>query len=386
MNMRMLGDSVVESVVQTIEGGRLFRYDCKSPEESATALLEKKFAETFGFKYVLAMNSCSSGLFVSLLCAGVQPGDKVAIPAFTFIAVPSAIVHAGAQPVLVEVTEDYVLDVDDFEKKVNGGDVKALLLSYMRGRIPDLDRVLEICETYNVVLIEDAAHSLGVLWDGVQTGQFGLAAAFSAQSYKMIDGGEGGIFVTNDKETAYKAMMYTGAYEQNWQKHFGTQDDEALIKSMTHAYPAYNFRMSNLSAAALIPQLDQVDARVEHFNRNYNLLVDMLSDHPNVRVPQFHPKMRPAADSIQWEFVGLKEQQINAIQQHMQSAGYKMEIFTGENARCYWNWRFFKRVEECPFTRQLLQRTIDLRLRLHNTPQTIQETGKTVLAALAKVC
>ena len=384
--MQMIDDSVIESVIETIREGKLYRYDCHSPEESATAILEKKFAQTFGFKYAIAMNSCSSGLFTSMLCAGVKPGDKIAIPAFTFIAVPSAVVHAGAQPVLVEVTKDYVMDLDDFEQKVKSSDVKALMLSYMRGRVPDLDRVMEICQKYGVIFLEDAAHSLGVRWDGVQTGKFGLAAAFSAQSYKMIDGGEGGIMVTDDKETAYKAILYAGAYEQNWKKHFGTKEDEELLSEMSNSLPVYNFRMSNLSAAALIPQLDQVEARVEHFNQNYNLLVDMLRDNKHIRIPEFSPKMRPAADSIQWEFIGLSEKQINTIQKIVQDMGYKLEIFTGGNARCYWNWRFFEHQEECPYTKQLLKHTADMRLRLHNTPRTIQEIGKTLLAAIDVVC
>jgi dTDP-4-amino-4,6-dideoxygalactose transaminase len=382
--MKMINEQVKQSVQNVLDKERLFRYDCESAGESETALLEKKFAEVTGSKYAIAMNSCSSALFVSLLCAGVEAGDRVAVPAFTFIAVPSSIVHAGAQPVLIEVDENYVMDLDDFEKKVKDGSVKALMLSYMRGRMPDLDRVIELCNKYNVVFLEDSAHSLGILWKGVQTGTLGLAGSYSAQSYKMIDGGEGGIMVTDDKEVAFKAMLYAGCYEHNWKKHFGTEEDEAKLLEMTSSIPAYNFRMSNLSAAALIPQLDEVEARVENFNAKYNRLVEILSQSEHIRVPKFTEGMRPAADSVQWEFQGLSAEQIDAIKKDLAQNGVKIEVFTGSNARCFWNWTYFEQNEECPFTKDMLQRTVDMRLRLYLTIEDIEQIGQNVLDAIER--
>ncbi len=371
MVMKMINENVKKSVQNVLNKEKLFRYDCDSAHESEVSQLEKKFSEIVGTKYAIAMNSCSSALFVSLLCAGVKPFDKVAVPAFTFIAVPSAIVHAGAQPVLIEIDENYVMDLLDFENKIKDGSVKALMLSYMRGRMPNLDKVIELCKKYNVILLEDSAHSLGILWNGVQTGTFGLAGAYSAQSYKMIDGGEGGIMVTNDKNVAFKAMMYAGCYEHNWKKHFDTEEDEELLIKMTSSIPAYNFRMSNLSASALIPQLDEVEARVEHFNKNYNQLVDILSKNEHIRVPKFTEGVRPAADSVQWEFIDLSAEQIDTIKKDLAKNGVKIEVFTGANARCFWNWTYFEQNEECPFTRDILNRTVDMRLRLHLTKDDI---------------
>ena len=140
---RSLDEGIIASVVETLEQGRLFRYDCPSPSASPTALLEQAFAERLGVRYAVAVNSCSSGLFLTLLASGVGPGDEVLVPAFTFIAVPSAVVHAQARPVLVEMTDGYAVDPDDLERKITPR-TKALLLSYMRGYVPDLDRVVEI--------------------------------------------------------------------------------------------------------------------------------------------------------------------------------------------------------------------------------------------------
>jgi len=380
--MKMINDTVKESVLNVLEKQKLFRYDCDNAHESEVAQFEKIFAKKVGTEYAVAMNSCSSALFVSLLCAGVKPGDKVAVPAFTFIAVPSAIVHAGAQPVLIEIDENYVMDLNDFEEKVKNGDVKTLMLSYMRGRMPNVDEVIKLCDKYNITLLEDSAHSLGILWNGVQTGTFGLAGAYSAQSYKMIDGGEGGVMVTNDKDVAFKAMMYAGCYEHNWKKHFGTEDDEEKLLKMTSSIPAYNFRMSNLSAATIISQLDEVESRVEHFNKNYNQLVSIISKSKYIRIPKFTEGMRPAADSIQWEFQNLSAEEISNIKKDLASKGIKIEVFTGSNARCFWNWTYFEQNEECPFTRDILNRTVDMRLRLHLNIEDIEDIGNNMLESI----
>ena len=162
----LISSKVKDNVQKVLNTGRLFRYDCKSAEESETSLLERDFAKYIGCKYAIAMNSCSSALFISLLCAGVKPEDSVFIPAFTFAAVPSSVIHANAKPLLIDIDENYSIDPVDFEEKVkNNRDVKHLLLSYMRGYVPNLDEVCKICDEYGVSIIEDCAHSIGARWD-----------------------------------------------------------------------------------------------------------------------------------------------------------------------------------------------------------------------------
>ncbi len=377
--MKMLNDAVKSSVLETLNERKLFRYDCNTPEQSKVSIFEKEFSKYVGSKYAIAMSSCSSAMFVSLICAGIKSSDKIAIPAFTFIAVPSSIVHAGAQPVLIEVTKNYVIDLVDLEKKIKDGSVKALLLSYMRGRVPDLYKVQELCQQYNVILLEDAAHSLGVLFDTKQTGTFGLAGSYSTQSYKMLDGGEGGVLVTDDKDIAFKAMLYSGCYEHNWNKHFGTQDDVVKLKEMTNTIPAYNFRMSNLTAAVLIPQIKKINQRVEYLNNNYTALVNIISKSENIRIPQFADNVRPAADSIQWEFVNLSSQQIDEIIKNLNKIGIKIVVFNGSNARSFWNWSFFEQNEECPFTKELIKRSVDFRIEENLSFEDIKIIGNSIL-------
>lgn len=113
------------------------------------------------------------------MAMGLEQDDKVLLPAFTFVAVPSAIIHAGGKPTLVEISENYSICLDDLEKKIVETGAKFLVLSYMRGHVPDMDRLMEIVEKYDIQMLEDTAHALGVEWKGKQVGKFGKACAFS---------------------------------------------------------------------------------------------------------------------------------------------------------------------------------------------------------------
>ena len=137
-----------------------------SKEESEVSQVEDEFAAFTGHNFALGLNSCGSAIFLMLKCAGAEHGDKGRTNGFTFTAVPSAIVHAGCEPVYVETTPGYVVDVPDLVKKMDAHpDAKYFIVSHMRGKIASMDEVREACEARGVVLLEDCAHSLGVLWN-----------------------------------------------------------------------------------------------------------------------------------------------------------------------------------------------------------------------------
>lgn len=163
---------------------------------------------------------------------------------FTFAAVPSAVVHADCMPVLVEVGENYRLDMHDFEAKFSDG-IQAVLI----GHTSDMDQIKVLCYAKSVPLIEDAAHS--------GTGKIntiGKVGCFSFQSYKLVNGGKGDILITNDDLIA-RCIIMSDAYETNWQKHTIAS---AAFETYQDTLPLYNTRMSNLSAAVIRPQLAHV--------------------------------------------------------------------------------------------------------------------------------
>ncbi|MEL6171297.1 MAG: aminotransferase class I/II-fold pyridoxal phosphate-dependent enzyme, partial [Pseudomonadota bacterium] len=207
-----------------LQSGDLFRYT--APENAPVTLLEQEFATMMGTRYALAVSSCSAALFLSLKALGLSHGARVLIPAFTFAAVPSSVVHADCVPVLCEVGKNYRIDLADFEAKLTDR-IEAVIISHMRGHTSDMDAIMRLCDTRGIPVVEDAAHSLGTTWDGRKIGTIGRVGCFSFQSYKLINAGEGGIMVTDDADLVARAVIMSGAYEHNWSKHF-TAPDAAL--------------------------------------------------------------------------------------------------------------------------------------------------------------
>lgn len=346
-------------VERLLQSGDLFRYT--SADDAPVTLLEREFAEMMGSKYALAVASCSAALFLSLKALDLPRGAKVLIPAFTFAAVPSAVVHADCQPVLVEVAENYRIDMADFEAKLTD-DIAAVLISHMRGHTSDMDAILELAETRGIPVIEDAAHSLGTLWHGEKIGTLGKIGCFSFQSYKMVNAGEGGILITDDADLIARAIIMSGAYEHNWKKHPVVQD---RFGHWQNKLPLYNTRLSNLAAAIIRPQLDELPRRVRDGLENHNYVAGLLNGSPWLNVPDpLAPETR-APDSIQFNLVGFDtDAQARAFQDAAKERGVSVQVFglSQDNARAFWNWQFIGPQPELPQTRAMLMRACDVRL------------------------
>jgi dTDP-4-amino-4,6-dideoxygalactose transaminase len=148
--------AALAAVTDLLQSGDLFRY---TSDNAPVALLEAEFAALLGSRYALAVSSCSAALFLSLLALGLKPGARVLIPAFTFAAVPSSVVHAGMVPVLCECGDNYRIDLDHFRALLP--DVDAVMISHMRGHTSDMDAIMAACDAAGLPVIEDAAHSPG---------------------------------------------------------------------------------------------------------------------------------------------------------------------------------------------------------------------------------
>ena len=341
-----------------LQSGDLFRYT--SPEASPVALLEREFAHAIGVKYALAVSSCSAALFLSLKALDLPRDARVLIPAFTFAAVPSAVVHADCVPVLVEVGDDYRIDMADFEAKLSG-DIQAILISHMRGHTSDMDAIMALADGRGVPVIEDAAHSLGTTWNGRNIGTIGSLGCFSFQSYKLVNAGEGGILVTDDADLAARAVIMSGAYEHNWKKHPVLQDGFARWQNQL---PLYNTRLSNLSAAIIRPQIGLIGHRVSRGRRNHDYVAEILNQSPWFNVPAaLGPELR-APDSIQFNLIGMSDSETADFADAAAHRGVNVQIFglTQDNARAFWNWKFLGAQPELPKTRAMLMRACDIRL------------------------
>ena len=337
--------------------GDLFRYT--APDAAPVALLEREFADYMGAKFALAVSSCSSALFLSMRALDLKPGARVLIPAFTFAAVPSAVVHAGCQPVLCEIGSNYRIDLNDFHKKI--GSVDAVLISHMRGHTSDMDAILAAAEAHGLPVIEDAAHSLGTRWNGQKIGTMGKIGCFSFQSYKLVNAGEGGILITDDPDLIARAIIMSGAYEHNWRKHPVVQD---CFAAWQNRLPLYNMRMQNLSAAVIRPQLGEIDRRVRDGRSNHDYVAERLNTSAWLDVPPPLPAELRAPDSIQFNLVAMSDDDTRAFAAAAKDRGVSVQVFglSEDNARAFWNWQFIGETPDLPQTRSVLMRACDVRL------------------------
>lgn len=375
------------AIDELMQSGDLFRYT--APQDAPVSLLEQEFAALLGCKYALAVSSCSAALFLSLKALNLPRDARVLIPGFTFAAVPSSVIHADCTPVLCEVGENYRINLADFEARLED-DIQAVIISHMRGHTSDMDAILALCDARDIPVIEDAAHSLGTTWNGRNIGTLGKIGCFSFQSYKMINAGEGGILITDDADLVARAVIMSGAYEHNWKKHKGPLGDnsadlaEAFAK-WQNQLPLYNLRMSNLSAVVIRPQLPELARRVRDGLHNHDYVAAQLNASPFFDVPAPLAPEQRAPDSIQFNLVGMTDEQITAFSEATAKAGVKVQIFgrSSDNARAFWNWQFIQDLPELPATRAMLMQACDVRLPVRLTKEELDAIAGILVDAVS---
>ncbi|MEO1678309.1 MAG: aminotransferase class I/II-fold pyridoxal phosphate-dependent enzyme [Pseudomonadota bacterium] len=378
-------DAARAEIERLLATGDLFRYT--APADAPVTLLERDFAAHLGARYALAVSSCSAALFLSLRALDLPVGARVLIPAFTFAAVPSSIVHAECLPVLVEVGEDYRIDMVDFAAKLAAG-ADAVMISHMRGHTSDMDAILALAQEAGVPVIEDAAHSLGTRWHGRNIGTLGRIGCFSFQSYKLVNAGEGGIMVSDDPDLVARAVIMSGAYEHAWKKH---DQDEALRGALSrwqNRLPLYNVRMNNLSAVLVRAQIPEIDRRVRDGRAGHDHVAARLNGSPWIEVPQSLGPEERAPDSIQFNLVGMSDAAVDAFTAAAARQGVKVQVFgrSTDNARAFWNWQFIPGgptgdAPDLPKTRAMLMRACDVRLPPRLTQAELDYVADALLSA-----
>ncbi len=371
----------IQQAIKLMQTGRLYRYNFSDDlsnysnvyglkdedEQLATevANLEYEFSLYTKHKYVIAVNSCGSALFLALKAIGVKSGNKVLTNAFTFTAVPSSIVHAGGVPLYVECNSEYGIDIEDLKHQVaNYPDAKFLVLSHMRGHISDIDAVKNICDNAGIYLIEDCAHSLGAEWDGNLVGHHGEIACFSTQSYKLLNSGEGGLIATNHPQFAAYCILGSGSYEKLYKKHLARPDDDNLFEELKPHVPNFSLRMSNLTAAVLRPQLEFLETKISQGIQKYDRLVEILSSVKNIYIPSPLAKVKPAPDSLQFNLLGVTSEQVDQFVEQTNERGVAIQIFgRDDNSRYYKNWQYsFTEIPSLAKTEAIISAACDLRL------------------------
>ncbi|MGG5811276.1 DegT/DnrJ/EryC1/StrS family aminotransferase [Falsiroseomonas sp. CW058] len=375
----------IAAAVGVLRSGWTHRYGETLGDASEAALLEAEFAAQLGTRYCVAVNSCGSAMFLALLCTGVRPGDRVLMNAFTLAPVPGAIAHAGAEHVLVEVTPDLVIDLDDLERKARASGARHLLLSHMRGHIADMNRLMALCDGLGVTVIEDCAHTMGAGWAGRPTGTFGKAGCFSLQAYKHVNGGEGGLIATDDEDVAARAVLHSGSY-MLYRQHRARPADEVFAR-WKDVTPNYSMRMSNLVAAVARPQLALLAERARIWNDRHGRLAASLGAVPGIRLPRRPQEEEFVQSSIQFAVAGLEETAFARFLAGCRARGVYLKWFGARQAEGYTSvsgqWRYLADPHTPPATEAVLERLCDMRIPLTLTEADCATIAFIVAAELA---
>jgi perosamine synthetase len=240
---------------------------------------EGVLADRIGKKYAVAFNSGTSALHAILLACGIGEGDEVIVPSFTFIATANSPFFVNAKPIFADIeAETYGLNPEDVKEKITGKTRAIMPIDY-GGSSCRIKELREIAEDHKLLLIEDAAESLGARVDGKPVGSFGDAAMFSFCGNKVITTGEGGMLVT-DQRDIYERLKLIRSHGR-----LETENYFTSAKVMDYICLGYNWRMSNVTAALGISQLEKLDKLVEMRRSNAAYISKRLSKLSGIEPP-----------------------------------------------------------------------------------------------------
>jgi dTDP-4-amino-4,6-dideoxygalactose transaminase len=302
---------------------------------------EKDFSHYVGCKYTVGMNSCTAALHLSLLAYGLGPGDEVITTPMTFIATANAVLQTGATPVFVDVEQETGnINANLIEGAITSR-TKAILPVHLYGQMCDMKMIREIADRYHLVIIEDAAHSIEAVRDGIRPGELGNAACYSFYATKSITSGEGGAVSTNNEGIAInlKKLRLHGMSSSAADRYYGRYrhwDMEML---------GWKYNMDNIQAALLLGQLNRIERnwqRREQICRMYENAFKELKQLSCMEVLPgsksgrhmftilVYPEKR---DSILWRLqekgigVAVNYRAIHLLTFYTQRYGYKRGIF-----------------------------------------------------------
>jgi perosamine synthetase len=250
--------------------GVLDRAVLSGPNAPEITGLEHDWAEYVGVEYCIATNSGTAALHCCCAGIGLQPGDEVIVPAYTFIATPAAVAHQGATPVFCDIDpRTFNIDPDRIGERITER-TKAIMPVHIQGLPADMVRIRAIAELHGLAVVEDAAQSHGATYNGKRTGSLGDCAGFSLNATKNLSGGEGGVFVTNNGDIFAAARRLSI---------FG--EDVPPVKpgefrSYVSLALGWNYRNQELSSAFARSQLRRLDESNAIAQRNAAILAEGL--------------------------------------------------------------------------------------------------------------
>ena len=249
--------------------------------------LEKEWAEYVGTKYALVTNSGTAALHMAAAACGLGPGDEVIVPAFTYLATATAVLHHNAIPIFVDSDpETLQIDVSQIEQKISER-TKAIILVHLNGVAADMDAVLAIARKHNLIVIEDCAQAHGCTYKGKKVGSFGDMAEFSINQWKHLSAADGGLLVTDDEELKAKAEMV---------REFGERIHKGTMRQYNSYTMGWMYRTTDFVAAFARSQLTRLDELTAKRIENCERLNQGLSKIKGIRFQ----KVTEGSSQIYW--------------------------------------------------------------------------------------
>lgn len=256
-----VGEAEVRYVENVVRSGRWWRL----VEPSLVAEFEDRFAQYHDAKHGLAVTNGTAALELVMQAIGLEPGDEVIVPPYTFFATASCVLENNGIPVFVDIDpETYNLDATKLEEAITPR-TKAIIPVHFAGLPADMDAINEIARKHGLIVVEDCAHAHGAIWNGRKVGAIGDIGCFSFQQSKNMTSGEGGIILTDDE--ALKKLCFSFHF-------FGREEGRPLLE---YHRLGSNHRMTELQAAILLAQLERVEEQTELRAQNGAYLSSQLS-------------------------------------------------------------------------------------------------------------
>ena len=241
---------------------------------------EGAFAEKLGAAHAISVNSATTALETAVAATGIAPGDEVVVSPYTMTASAACVVAQGAIPVFADIEDrTYGLDPDSVAARITER-TTGIVVPHIFGHPARMEGLLELAERHGLVLIEDAAQSIGSTWRGRQTGTIGAAGVLSLNYHKIIHSGEGGMILTADDRVAEKARLV--------RNHGETVVEDAGVDDIVNTLGS-NYRMTEIEAAIAAEQLKKLDGLLETRRRLAAYLTERLSEVPGLVTPVVEP-------------------------------------------------------------------------------------------------
>ncbi|MFW9975487.1 MAG: DegT/DnrJ/EryC1/StrS family aminotransferase [Candidatus Thorarchaeota archaeon] len=242
---------------------------------------EKKLEEYLGADSVVAVNNGTAALHLALLGHGVGPGDEVIVTPLTFVACANSILYTGAKPVFVDIERNSWNLNPELVRKSISKKTKAIVPVHIAGLPVDMDELLDIADTNDLGIVDDAAHAIGSEYKGKKIGSFPSITTFSFFSNKNLSVGEGGAIATSDEKLAERLRITRshGLTKSTWSRH-QERDQESFDQLYDMVELGYNYRITEINAAIGCVQLGKLDRFNAHRSDVYSQYRDLLDGSP----------------------------------------------------------------------------------------------------------